>query len=127
MPKDENGEPQVVKIGTPSPDNMKIDNFYMRPGFAAAVQSATTKETFGRGNIQLISDRGVRYSIPSKEIAQGLGLTKLDPAPESIIKLLPAGASLNPQDAQRTYDAVHVNEQEGVVIQPEDQAVSAGN
>ncbi|MGI5996047.1 MAG: type VII secretion protein EccB [Saccharomonospora viridis] len=127
VPKDENGEPQVVKIGTPSPDNMKIDNFYMRPGFAAAVQSATTKETFGRGNIQLISDRGVRYSIPSKEIAQGLGLTKLDPAPESIIKLLPAGASLNPQDAQRTYDAVHVNEQEGVVIQPEDQAVSAGN
>ncbi|WP_298182580.1 type VII secretion protein EccB, partial [Saccharomonospora sp.] len=127
VPKDANGEPEFVKIGTPSPDNMKVDHFYMRPGFAAAVQSATTKETFGRGNIQLISDRGVRYSIPSKEIAQGLGLTKLDPAPESIIKLLPAGASLNPQDAQRTYDTVSVDEQEGTVIQPEGHAAAGGN
>ncbi|WP_024876305.1 type VII secretion protein EccB [Saccharomonospora piscinae] len=121
-----NGSPEVVNIGTPSPDNMKVDSFYMRPGFAAAVQSATTQATFERGSIQLISDRGVRYGIPSRGIAEGLGLTKLDPAPESIIKLLPAGASLNTQDAQRTYDTVPVEEQAGAVIQP-DQTASGGN
>ncbi|EHR59455.1 type VII secretion protein EccB [Saccharomonospora cyanea] len=125
-PKNADGTPQVVKIGTPSPDGLKVDNFYMQPGFAAAVQSATTKDTFYRGNIQLISDRGVRYGIPNEDIAKGLGLTKLSPAPESIIKLLPAGPSLNPQDAQRTYDTVSVDEQAGTVIQPEERAASQG-
>ncbi|WP_028661916.1 type VII secretion protein EccB [Saccharomonospora saliphila] len=125
-PKDENNEPQTVEIGTPGPDNMKVDAFYMRPGMAAAVQSATTKETFGRGSIQLISDRGVRYGVPNSEIAQGLGLTDLDPAPESIIKLLPAGASLNPQDAQRTFDAVPVEESVGSGLGGNDRAASQG-
>ncbi|WP_197320665.1 type VII secretion protein EccB [Saccharomonospora sp. NB11] len=126
VPGGKEGNPQVVKIATPSPDGLKIDNFYMQPGFAAAVQTATTKDTFHRGSIQLISDRGVRYGVPNKEIAQGLGLTKLEPAPDAIIKLLPAGPSLNPQDAQRTYDTVPVDEQSVPVIQPEGQA-EAGN
>ncbi|CAM2866227.1 type VII secretion protein EccB [Saccharomonospora xinjiangensis] len=125
-PKNQDGSPQVVKIGTPSPDNLKIDNFYMQPGFAAAVQSATTKDTFGRGSIQLVSDRGVRYGVPNRDIAQGLGLTKLDPAPEAILKLLPTGPSLNLQDAQRTYDTVPVDQQAGTVIEPDGQAASQG-
>ncbi|WP_007024958.1 type VII secretion protein EccB [Saccharomonospora iraqiensis] len=125
-PKDENNEPDTVPIGTPGPDNMKVDGFYMRPGHAGVVRSATTKETFGRGSIQLISDRGVRYGIPSAEIARGLGLPPTDPAPESIIKLLPAGASLNPQDAQRTFDYVPVDEGSGRV-ESNDRAAAGGS
>ncbi len=126
VPSNPDGTPQVVKIGTPSPDGQKIDNFYMQPGYAAAVQGATTKDTFGRGSIQLISDRGVRYGVPNQDIAKGLGLTKLSPAPESIIKLLPTGPSLNLQDAQRTYDTVPVDAQAGAVIQPQEQAAPQG-
>lgn len=125
-PKNDQGEPQVVDVGSPSPDNWKIDSFYMRPGFAAAVRSATTKDTFGRGNIQLISDRGMRYGIPSVAIASGLGMNRLDPAPESIIKLLPVGASLNTQDVMRTFDAVPVDPAAGS-FQQEDSAEAAGS
>src|SRR5699024_9777700 len=108
-PKDEQNQPQLVRIGESSPDGWKVDNFYMRPGYAAAVQSATTKETFQRGSIQLISDRGMRYGVPDMETARGLGLTNLRPAPEPIIKLLPVGASLNTQDVMRTFDGVPVD------------------
>lgn len=125
-PKDEQNRPQLVKIGSPSPDGFKIDSFYMPPGYAAAVQSATTKETFQRGNIQLISDRGVRYGVPTLEIARALGLTKLEPAPESIIKLLPVGATLNTQDVMRTFDRVPVDPQAGSFDTGDTQAEAAG-
>ncbi|WP_167174871.1 type VII secretion protein EccB [Saccharomonospora amisosensis] len=126
-PKDAQGKPQLIDIGSPSPDNWKIDSFYMRPGFAAAVRSATTKETFGRGNIQLISDRGMRYGIPNTDIATGLGLNRLDPAPESIIKLLPVGASLNTQDVMRTFDAVPVDPNAGSFQQDGAAGTTGGN
>ncbi|MFC4001524.1 type VII secretion protein EccB [Prauserella oleivorans] len=114
-PKDAQGNPQLVNIGSPSPDGWKVDSFYMRPGYAAVVRSATTKETFGRGSIQLISDRGIRYSIPTAATAEGLGfaLGDLQPAPESIIKLLPVGASLNTQAVMRTFDSVQVDPNSG--------------
>ncbi|MBK1784008.1 type VII secretion protein EccB [Prauserella cavernicola] len=125
-PKNDQGEVQRVKIGQPSPDGWKVEYFYMQPGFAAAVRGATTKETFERGSIQLISDRGVRYGIPNDATAAGLGLSadSLKPAPESIIKLLPVGASLNAQDAQRTYDGVQFDPSTGSF--PDD-AAAAGN
>lgn len=127
-PKNDQGEPQVVKIGSPSPDGWKVDNFYMRPGYAAAVRAATTKETFDRGSIQLISDRGLRYGIPDAVTAEGLGLgvKLLKPAPESIIKLLPVGSSLNTQDVQRTFDAVPVDPSTGSLVADE-QASAEGN
>ncbi|MEU3273643.1 type VII secretion protein EccB [Saccharomonospora sp. NPDC006951] len=127
-PKNDQGEPQVVRIGSPSPDGWKVDNFYMQPGYAAAVRAATTKETFDRGSIQLISDRGLRYGIPDAATAEGLGLGAklLKPAPESIIKLLPVGASLNTQDVQRTFDAVPVDPSAGSLVADE-QASAEGN
>ncbi|PXY32211.1 type VII secretion protein EccB [Prauserella muralis] len=126
-PKNAQGQPQLVKIGTPGPDGWKIDYFHMRPGFAAAVRSATTAETFGKGSIQLISDRGMRYSVPNQATATALGLTDLRPAPESIIKLLPVGASLNTQDVMRTYDAIPVDPEGGTIVQEEGAAAAGGN
>ncbi|OLT41315.1 hypothetical protein BJF85_24110 [Saccharomonospora sp. CUA-673] len=100
---------QPIDVGTAAPDGFnKVDQFYMQPGYAAPVRAATSRETFGKGPLQLISDRGIRYGIPNVATAQWLGLNEnlFQPAPETIIKLLPAGASLNSQDVRRTYDSV---------------------
>jgi len=100
---------QAIAVGTPSPDGSKIDKFFMQPGFGAVVQSATVKETFGKGPIQLISDRGLRYGVPNVKTATGLGLDNPQPAPDSIIKLLPTGASLNTQEVLKTFDSVPID------------------
>lgn len=112
-----------IDVGTAAPDGYnKVDQFYMQPGYAAPVRSATSKETFGKGPLQLISDRGIRYGIPNVTTAQWLGLGEnlFQPAPETIIKMLPAGASLNPQDVRKTYDSVQVapNAPEGGAAAP---------
>ncbi len=120
------GTPPGVKIGTPGPAGAPINSFYMQPGFAAVVQSATGKETFGKGQIQLISDRGIRYGVPDAVTADSIGLTKRVPAPESIIRILPVGASLNTQDVLRTFDTVPIDDNAGSRETPSQQA-PAGN
>jgi type VII secretion protein EccB len=104
---------QAIAVGTPSPDGSKIDKFYLQPGFAAAVQSATVKETFGKGSIQLVSDRGLRYGVPNVVTAQTLGLDNLQPAPDTILRLLPTGASLNSQEVLKTFDSVPIDPRAG--------------
>jgi type VII secretion protein EccB len=104
---------EAIPVGTPSPDGGKIDKFYMQPGFAAVVQSVTSKESIGKGPIQLISDRGLRYGVPDARTADGLGLGNRQPAPESIISLLPTGASLNTQDVLKSFDSVPIDPKAG--------------
>lgn len=107
LPKDAS----PIKVGTPAPDQYnQIDEFYMQPGHAAVVRAATTRETFNGGPMQLVSDRGIRYSIPDVTTAEWLGLSRnmFQAAPEKILKMLPAGSSLNYQDARQTYDSVQV-------------------
>lgn len=107
-PKDANGKSTALQLKTAGPNGVPLAGFYMQPGFAAVVQSATGKESFGRGNIQLISDRGIRYGVPDVASANALGLGNRQPAPESIIGLLPPGASLNTQDVLREFDSVPI-------------------
>jgi hypothetical protein len=85
----------------------------MPSGRAAVVRSALGKDSFGKGPIQLISDRGMRYGIPDAATARGLGLDGQRPAPESIIRLLPTGASLNTKDVMRTYDSLPIDPEAG--------------
>ncbi|MFD6067128.1 type VII secretion protein EccB, partial [Amycolatopsis lurida] len=117
LPKGRNadGSAPGVKIGTPGPVGAPINSFYMEPGFAAVVQSATGKETFDKGPIQLISDRGIRYGVPDAVTADSIGLNKRVPAPESIVRILPTGASLNTQDVLRTFDTVPIDDRAGSV------------
>ncbi|MFC3449950.1 type VII secretion protein EccB [Amycolatopsis speibonae] len=128
MPKGRNadGSAPGVKIGTPGPVGAPINSFFMEPGFAAVVQSATGKETFDKGPIQLISDRGIRYGVPDAVTADSIGLNKRVPAPESIIRILPNGASLNTQDVLRTFDTVPIDDRAGSVATQSQQA-PAGN
>lgn len=115
LPKGRNadGSAPGVKIGTPGPVGAPINSFFMEPGFAAVVQSATGKETFDKGPIQLISDRGIRYGVPDAVTADSIGLNRRVPAPESIIRILPNGASLNTQDVLRTFDTVPIDANAG--------------
>jgi type VII secretion protein EccB len=106
FPKDKNGIEQRIAVGQANEENIAVDYFYMPPGRGAVVNSATSEASFKTGPIQLVTDRGLRYGIPDLTTAAYLGLQGLRPAPESIIKLLPTGVSLNSQDAERTYDSV---------------------
>ncbi|MFB9727431.1 type VII secretion protein EccB [Haloechinothrix salitolerans] len=106
FPEDENGNPERLQVGKANEDGIAVDYFYMPPGRAAVVNSATSEASFESGPIQLVSDRGLRYGIPDTETAAYLGLTERRPAPESILRLLPTGESLNVQAAARTFDSV---------------------
>lgn len=106
FPKDKNGIEQRIAVGQANEENIAVDYFYMPPGHGAVVNAATSEASFKTGPIQLVTDRGLRYGIPDLTTAAYLGLKDLRPAPESIIKLLPTGVSLNSQDAERTYDSV---------------------
>lgn len=106
FPKGKDGQPQRIKIGKANELKIAVNYFYMPPGLGAAVHSATSKDSFKSGPIQLISDRGHRYGVPDTKTAQGLGLNPIRPAPEGIVSLLPTGTSLNVQAAQATYDSV---------------------
>jgi type VII secretion protein EccB len=102
---DSKGTPSYVDISTPSADGVRVDHFFMPPGRGAVVRQATSKEDFNTGQITLVSDRGVKYGIPDKATADGLGLSNAVPAPENIIRLLPDGASLSVNDVKQSYDS----------------------
>lgn len=99
---------QPIPISTPSADGERIDHFFMPPGRAAVVRGSTSKQDFDTGPIYLVSDRGVKYGVPDVTTAGVLGLDDQVPAPDSIMRLLPSGASLNTREVLQTYDTVPV-------------------
>jgi type VII secretion protein EccB len=109
LPKKPDGSThQAISISTPSADGQRIDHFFMPPGRAAVVRGSTSREDFNKGPIYLVSDRGVKYGVPDVATAATLGLADQRPAPDSIMRLLPSGASLNTRDVLQTYDIVPV-------------------
>lgn len=107
IPKDPNGQPKfTTKIGRANEQGILVDMFYMPAGKAAVVNAVTSAEASTAGPIQIISDSGTRFGVPSVATADALGLPKRRPGPESIIKLLPAGGSLNVQEASRSFDSL---------------------
>ncbi|QFU93948.1 type VII secretion protein EccB [Amycolatopsis sp. YIM 10] len=129
FPKDANGVRRTpVAVGQATPDGMKIDSFYMQPGRAAVVRAAQSKDSFTSGPISLVSDLGLRYGVPDLPTAQALfGPDPQAPAPENILKLLPAAATtLNVNDAKRTYDSVPVDPNAGSFPSAAPQAEGAG-
>ncbi len=124
VPANADGSSKILSVSTPGPNGLPITGFYMPTGYGAVVQSATdAKETFNKGPIQLISDRGIRYGVPDVATAEGLGLNNRLPAPESIIGLLPTGASLNVQNVMKQFDSVPIDPNAGSYKQP---AAAAG-
>lgn len=97
-----------VPISTPNAGGEKIDSFWMPPGTAAVVRSASSAAQFGTGPISVVTGRGVRYGVPDLKTAKVVGLSHPRPAPASIVHLLPAGTELDMAHAQRTYDSLTV-------------------
>ncbi|WP_328606214.1 type VII secretion protein EccB [Amycolatopsis sp. NBC_00345] len=128
LPVDKNadGSSKVLPVSATGPNGLPITGFYMTPGFGAVVQSATeSPATFGKGPIQLISDRGIRYGVPDAATADGLGLNDRQPAPEAIIGLLPTGSSLNTQNVLKQFDSVPIDPNAGAF--PSASTPPAGN
>lgn len=120
------GSDRTVQIGSPNTDGVRIDQFYMPSGTAAVVHGAASPADFSRGPIYIISDRGVRYSVPDTRTANGLGVDKPDPAPDSIVRLLPpAGTELSTRLVQRSFDSVSIPDDIGRYPPPASQAPDA--
>ena len=101
----------AITLGQPSPDGEKVKFFYMPTGQAAVVRDSTSDADATTGPIYVISDLGVRFGVPSSDVAQGLGLgdpSTYPPAPDAIVRLLPTGSSLDPSAATRTFDTVPI-------------------
>ncbi|GAA1023011.1 type VII secretion protein EccB [Amycolatopsis albidoflavus] len=112
--KNADGTSKIISVSNTGPNGVPITGFYMPTGYGAVVQSATeTSATFNKGPIQLISDRGIRYGVPDAATAEELGLNNRLPAPESIIGLLPTGASLNVQNVMKQFDSVPIDPNAG--------------
>jgi type VII secretion protein EccB len=107
MPKRPDGtKNDGVAVATPGADGQRIHHFYLAPGRAAVVRGVNSSKEFGTGPIYLVNDRGVKFGVPDNQTAGILGLTNQKPAPLSIMRLLPDGASLNLKDVLQTYDTV---------------------
>lgn len=83
-----------------------LDEVVIQGGKGAAVQGVVPGQQSGTGNMFLVTDQGVRFGIPRAEVAAALGLQQFSPAPEDILRLLPDGPALDPQDALCTFDSI---------------------
>ncbi|MGH4019247.1 MAG: type VII secretion protein EccB [Pseudonocardiaceae bacterium] len=82
-----------------------LDSVFLPPSRGALVRGVVPGQEPGTGSIFLVTDQGLKYGVPSMEVAQALGLGETtDPAPEAILGLLPDGPPLEPQDALELYD-----------------------
>lgn len=132
LPADKNSQTGMmtpVQIGTPAPNGTKIDYFLMNSpaiGDGAAVHAATNLGEFSNGPIYVVTARGVTYSVPNLQTAQGLGVANTTgpqfgiwPAPQSILGLLPASSQeLSVQAVQRTFDTLQVPGNAGQYVTP---------
>lgn len=117
---------KLIDIGKAGPKGLKIDHFYMPPGFGAVVQSATSAESFGKGPMALVTDNGLVYGIPNTQTLQGLGLDNPRPAPDAVLGLLPTGTTLDTQDAQRSFDDIPLASGAGSYAPQPSQSAGAG-
>lgn len=81
------------------------DSVFLKPTKGALVRGVVPGQRPGTGAIWLVTDQGLRYGVPTLEVARALGLGEVTtPAPESILGLLPIGPTLDPQRALELYN-----------------------
>jgi type VII secretion protein EccB len=71
------------------------------PGRGAVVESAPAPGASG-GALSVVTDLGVRYAVPSREVLSMLGYGSVRPVrmPASLVSLLPSGHALDPDAAR---------------------------
>lgn len=104
--------PSRTALGTGSGGGAAVDQLVLPPGGASLVrlvQSSEQTNTAGvTGALSIINDQGVRFAIPSGEIAANLGYdaSKAAPVPASVLHLIPAGPALDPNAARTPVQRV---------------------
>lgn len=110
---------EVHLVGADGP-GPAVDGFVMDPGAAAHVHaSGHGLAGVHAGPRFLVGDAGTRYGIPDSGTSSVLGLgAQTDPAPWSVLGLLPAGPALTRADALVVHD--------GIAPDPAPEAFAAG-
>jgi hypothetical protein len=81
------------------------DSVFLPPTKGALVRGVVPGQRSDTGAIWLVTDQGLRYGVPTIEVARALGLGEATtPAPESILGLLPIGPALEPQRALELFN-----------------------
>jgi type VII secretion protein EccB len=84
-----------------------VDQMVLPPGGAALMSlvpsggGASSNE--GSGSLSLVNDQGVRFPLPSADVAKKLGYDakKAAPVPSSVVHLIPQGPALDPTQARK--------------------------
>jgi len=102
LPLDDGERPVEVP---PTASGQTADSVFLKPTKGALVRGVVPGQRPDTGAIWLITDQGLRYGIPTIEVARALGLGEITtPAPESILGLLPIGPTLDPQRALELFN-----------------------
>ncbi|MBW8485255.1 type VII secretion protein EccB [Actinomadura parmotrematis] len=88
-----------------------VDQMVLPPGGASLISLVPTGSTTGTGSgsLSLVNDQGVRYALPSADVAKKLGYDagKAAPVPASVIQLIPSGPALDPALARQPVSSAH--------------------
>ena len=99
---DDGGRPVEVP---PAASGQTADSVFLKPTKGALVRGVVPGQRLDTGAIWLVTDQGLRYGLPTIEVARALGLGEITtPAPESILGLLPIGPTLDPQRALELFN-----------------------
>ncbi|MFC5184037.1 type VII secretion protein EccB [Actinomadura harenae] len=86
-----------------------VDQVVLPPGGAALMslvpgsgESGGGGQASGSGSLSLVNDQGIRFALPSADVAKKLGYDagKAAPVPSSVIHLIPSGPALDPAKAR---------------------------
>lgn len=93
------------------PGSLTVDDVYVAPGRGAVLASATQHQTAGARALYLVTDEGTAYPVVSGAALASLGYPAKDvaaTAPE-LIRLLPPGPALDPDQAVHFYPQTGVS------------------
>lgn len=116
------GNQQPVKLAQRDGSGERLDEVFLPTGRGAAVRGVVPDQPPGTGTIFLVTDTGVKFGVPAwgeltaDKLAESLGLNDIRPAPEAILRLLPIGPALDPDQAVRTFDSVPVPDGAGASL-----------
>ncbi|GAA2426932.1 type VII secretion protein EccB [Actinomadura vinacea] len=98
--------PSSTALGAGSGGGAAVDQLVLPPGGASLVRqapggAANATGTGAVGSLSIINDQGMRFAIPSSEIAANLGYDAghAAPVPASVLQLIPSGPALDPRAA----------------------------
>ena len=118
-----------VKLAQYDGSDDRLDYMFLPTGRGAAVRGVVPDQPEGTGTIFLVTDNGTKFGVPAwngapaEELARAIGLSTIRQAPEAILRLLPIGPALDPDQAIRTFDSVPLPDGAGGTLPLPDQQV----